>query len=208
MNAIKFTNYLEELFPDSKCELNYKKDYELLIATVLSAQSTDKRVNIITKELFDKYKSIKELNDAKIEDLERIIKPCGQFRKKSIYIKNIAKVIHEEHKDIMPKSRELLEKLKGVGRKTTNVVLNELYNEPLIGVDTHVIRITKRLGIAKEKDTALIIEKKLMKLIPLETVSFISPKLVLFGRYHCTARNPKCNICKLQTDCKYYKNKK
>ena len=162
MNRI-FT-YLDEILGDAKCELNYTKDYELLIATMLSAQTTDKRVNEVTKNLFAKYDNLDKLSEANIEDIKTIIKPLGTFNKKALNIINISKSL----KDIgyVPNDRTFLESLSGVGRKTTNVVLSELYNEPYIAVDTHVLRVSKRLGLASYNDDVLEVEKKLYKKIP------------------------------------------
>ena len=142
-------NYMNELFPNAHCELNYTKDYELLIAIVLSAQTTDKRVNMVTKILFSKYKTLEELANAKIEDIEEIIRPIGTFKKKSIFIKEIAIRLVQEQNGIVPNDRKYLETLNGVGRKTTNVFLSEFYHVPSIAVDTHVERVSKRLGLAK-----------------------------------------------------------
>ena len=159
-------NYLDELFPNPKCELEFNKDYELLIAVVLSAQTTDKRVNSVTPILFDKYKNIEELSNAEISDIANIIKPIGTFNKKAVFVKEIASVLHNEYSGKVPNNRASLENLPGVGRKTANVVLSVLFNEPAIAVDTHVSRVSKRLGIAKEKDDVLVIEKKLNKFFP------------------------------------------
>ena len=197
----KIFNYLDELFPNPKCELNYNKDYELLIAIVLSAQTTDKRVNKVTSVLFSKYKNVNDLANAKIEDIVNIIKEIGTFRKKSIYVKDIAKSISEIGGTV-PNDRKYLESLSGVGRKTTNVFLSEIYNEPTIAVDTHVTRVSKRLNLVNDKDDVTIIEKKLMKKIPKERWSRTHHQLVLFGRYKCKAIKPDCSNCKLKDICK------
>ena len=161
MNNI--TNYLDSIIPNPKCELNYNKDYELLIAVMLSAQTTDKRVNMVTAILFDKYKDIKALKDADVHDIENIIKPIGTYHIKAKNIIQIASKLFTEKNGIVPNDRKFLETLPGVGRKTTNVVLSNLFNTPCIAVDTHVSRVSKRLGIAKENDDVLTIEKKLNK---------------------------------------------
>lgn len=192
-----FLNYLDELIPNPVCELNYNKDYELLIAVVLSAQCTDKIVNKVTKILFNKYDNLERLSAANIEDIINIVRPCGSFNKKANYVKRISEILIEKHNKAIPNNRESLESMPGVGRKTASVVLSELFNMPAIAVDTHVIRVTKRLGISKQKDNVLKIEKKLMKLVPKERWKRTHQQIVLFGRYHCTARNPKCNNCKL-----------
>ena len=157
-NMNRFLDYLDEILPDAKCELNYNKDYELLIAVMLSAQTTDKRVNEVTKVLFNKYKSLEELSKANIKDLERIIYPLGTYTKKAKNVKEIA--INLLDKGMVPNDRLYLESLSGVGRKTTNVVLSILYNEPCIAVDTHVDRVSKRLGFASKKDDVYKVEKK------------------------------------------------
>ncbi len=198
-NNISF--YLDELFPNPKCELIYHNDYELLIAIVLSAQTTDKRVNIVTPLLFDKYKDLEALKKASLKDLEEILRPIGSFHKKASYIKDIATIIVDEYGSVVPRDRELLLKLPGVGRKTINVFLSEYYNEAAIGVDTHVERVSKRLGIAKNKDDVLIIEKKLMKYFPKEEWGRRHLQLVLFGRYYCKAIKPECYSCKLIDNC-------
>ena len=192
--------YLDELIPNPKCELNYNKDYELLIAVCLSAQTTDRRVNQVTEVLFDKYKTLNELKNAKIADIENIIKPLGTYKRKAIYIKEIAKKIDEI--GYVPCNREILEGLNGVGRKTTNVVLAELFNEPYIAVDTHVARVSKRLGLASKNDNVIKIEKKLSKKIPDNIKHKLHHQLLLFGRYYCKAKNPLCDTCKLKNMCK------
>ena len=194
--------YLDWLYPDPKCELEYSKDYELLLATVLSAQTTDKRVNMVTKVLFSKYPSIKELSEASISDIENIIKEIGTFRKKSIYIHEITKKLYDDGYDYVPNDRKYIESLPGVGHKTANVFLSNIYNEPAIAVDTHVARVSKRLGLAKKEDDVNKIEKKLMKKVPKDRWSKTHHQLVLFGRYKCKAINPECDNCKIKEYCK------
>ena len=201
-------NYLEELYPKAHCELTYHKDYELLIAIVLSAQTTDKRVNMVTPILFSKYKTIKKLAQAELEDIENIIRPIGTFKKKSIFIKEIANKILNDYNGIVPNDRNYLKTLPGVGNKTINVFLAEYYNIPAIAVDTHVERISKRLRLCKQSATVLEVEKMLMKKIPKEKWIKTHHQLIFFGRYKCKAIKPICNGCKLQTKCKYYKNPK
>ena len=192
-------SYLDLLFPNPKCELEYNKDYELLIAIVLSAQTTDKMVNKVSRILFSKYPSLKELSEAKIEDIENIIKEIGTYHKKAVFVHEIALKLLDK-KDL--NDREFLESLSGVGRKTANVFLAEIYNEPTIAVDTHVSRVSKRLGFCNLEDDVLTIERKLMKLIPKERWNRTHHQLVLFGRYYCKALKPECENCKLKDICK------
>ena len=205
MNNKLIEDYMNLLFKDPKCELNYNKDYELLIAVVLSAQTTDKRVNEVTKVLFDKYDTLEKLMNANINDIKNIIKPIGTFNKKSIFIKEIAKYLVEHCDSKVPNDEMLLTSIPGVGRKTSNVVRSNLFNYPAIAVDTHVSRVSKRLNIANKNDDVLTIEKKLMKKFPKESWSKLHHQFVLFGRYYCTAKKPECDNCKLQKICKYYK---
>lgn len=198
----KIFSYLDELIKNPVCELEFNKDYELLIATVLSAQTTDKRVNNVTKVLFKKYPSIEALSKASVSDIESIIKEIGTYHKKAIFVKEIATRLVSDNIKVLPNNREYLESLPGVGRKTTNVFLSVIYNEPAIAVDTHVARVSKRLGLVNESDTVDIIEKKLMKKVPKERWSRTHHQFVLFGRYYCKAKNPICNNCKLKDICK------
>ena len=194
--------YLDELFPNPKCELEFNKDYELLIAVVLSAQTTDKRVNSVTSILFDKYKTIKELSNAEVSDIASIIKPIGTFNKKAIFVKKIATILNEKYDGKVPNDRLELEKLPGVGRKTANVVLSNLFDVAAIAVDTHVSRVSKRLGLVRCNDDVIQIEKKLMKKFDKSTWSKRHHQLVLFGRYHCKSISPNCNNCKLKNICR------
>lgn len=195
-------NYLDELFKNPKCELNYIKDYELLIAIVLSAQSTDKRVNECTKILFKEYETLEALKDAPITRIKAIIKPIGSYNKKSEYIKQIAKKLVEEYDGKVPTDRDVLITFPGVGRKTINVFLSEFYNYPAIAVDTHVERVSKRLNLANSTDDVLTIEKKLMKFYDKEKWAKRHLQMVLFGRYYCKAKKPECTNCKLKEICK------
>ena len=199
-------SFLDYLFPNSSGELIYNKDYELLIAVVLSAQCTDKRVNKITKILFDKYNSLEKLKNACLEDIIFIIKPLGSFNKKAKYILEISNYLFYNCNSKVPNSREILESLPGVGRKTCNVVLAELFNVPLIAVDTHVKRVSKRLLVDSSLDDVIEIEKKLMNLIPKDKWIKFHHEMVLFGRYFCKSKKPMCDKCKLKKYCKYYNN--
>ena len=199
MNQI--INYMDEIIPNPRCELNYNKDYELLIATMLSAQTTDKRVNMVTEVLFTKYDSLEKLSNASILDIESIIKSLGAYKRKAINVVAISKEILKKSNGIVPNDREFLESLPGVGRKTTNVVLSNIYDEPLIAVDTHVARVSKRLRIADTSDDVLTIEKKLNMYFDKKSLSRLHHQLVLFGRYYCKAVNPLCDNCKLKNMC-------
>lgn len=200
--------YLDELIPNPVCELEFHKDYELLMAVMLSAQTTDKRVNMVTRILFQKYPNLEAFSKADVEDIQQIIKPIGTYHKKASNVILIANDLLEKQNGVVPNNRSYLESLPGVGRKTTNVVLSMLYNEPCIAVDTHVSRVSKRLGFAKENDDVLVIEKKLMKKIPKDQLNKMHHQLLLFGRYYCKSQSPSCDACQLQERCKYYKKKR
>ncbi len=195
-----FNEKLDKMFPDARCELNYNKDYELLIATVLSAQCTDKRVNEVTSVLFSKY-DLEGLAKAKKSDIENIIRSCGSYTKKSSYIIDIANSLVKDCNGKVPNDRTYLEKLPGVGRKTANVVLSNVYDIPAIAVDTHVERVSKRLKLAYKNDDVLTVEKKLMKKIPKDKWSKSHHQMVLFGRYICKAIKPECSNCQFTHDC-------
>ena len=196
---------LDIMVKDVVCELNYSKDYELLIAIVLSAQCTDKRVNEVTKVLFSKY-DIFSLANANIKDIKSIIKPCGMSDKKSQFIKTIAVSLVNSYNGSVPNNREYLESLPGVGHKTCNVFLAEYYKEDTIAVDTHVKRVATRLNLVKESDSVLQVEKKLENLVPKNKWSRFHLQMVLFGRYTCKAIKPECQNCLNKNICKYYKD--
>jgi endonuclease-3 len=180
--------------------LDFSAPHELLIATRLSAQCTDKRVNIVTSELFAKYRSVEEFAAADISDIERIIKPCGLFRTKAASLKGICGEILENHGGAVPNSMESLLELPGVGRKTANLIMGELYGKPAIVADTHVIRLSNRLGLCREKD-AYKVETALIKAIPREESLSFCHRLVFHGRNVCKARKPDCGKCKLSELC-------
>ena len=200
MNKDFIIEKLDELIPNPKCELNYNKDYELLIATMLSAQSTDKRVNEVSKVLFKEY-DINSLSQANIALIERIIRPVGTYHKKALFIKEIARHLVDDYNGIVPNDREYLESLPGIGRKTASVVLANIYNVPTMAVDTHVIRVSKILGLTKERDDVLKIEKKLTKIFDKEMWNRVNDQLILFGRYTCTSKSPKCDGCPFNGYC-------
>ena len=196
----QFNKKLDIMFPDPKCELNYNRDYELLIATVLSAQCTDKRVNEVTSVLFSNY-DIYGLSKAEKKDIERIIRSVGTSSKKSDYIIKIAQSLVNNYNGVVPNDREYLESLPGVGRKTANVVLSNLFDVPAIAVDTHVERVSKRLKLVRKNAKVFDVEKKLMKIIPKELWSNTHHQMVLFGRYICKAKKPECDKCLFFEDC-------
>jgi endonuclease III len=204
MNKDYIINNLNKLLPDAHCELNYNKDYELLIAVMLSAQSTDKRVNEVSKILFSKY-NLFDLNNMDVKEIEKIIKPVGTYHKKAVFIKKIAESLINNYDGKVPNNREYLESLPGVGHKTTNVVLANLYGISAFAVDTHVMRVSKRLGIADENDSVLKIEEKINKFFPKENWNKLNDQFILFGRYYCKAQNPKCEECPFKDFCKYKK---
>lgn len=203
MKQSKVLEILDSLYPDARCELRFNKDYELLIATMLSAQSTDRRVNEVTKVLFSKY-DIFSLAKANIEDIENIIKPVGTHKRKALYINKIANSLVDNYNGIVPNNKKYLESLPGVGRKTCNVVLSNIYDVPAIAVDTHVFRVAKRLGLSTKNDV-LGVEEDLMKFFPKNKWSRVHHQLVLFGRYICKSQKPNCDNCPFA--CKYKNNK-
>ena len=203
MNSI--VEYLDLIIPNPHCELNYTKDYELLISVMLSAQTTDKMVNKVTSILYEKYDTINKLSTANIADIKCIIKPLGNYNKKASNIIEIACRLINDTNGTVINDRAYLESLPGVGRKTTNVVLANLYNEDVIAVDTHVACVSKRLGIVKNSDDVLTIEKKLNRKFPKNKLGRLHHQLVLFGTYYCKAISPSCIDCKLKNICKYYK---
>ena len=194
---------LDLLFPNPDCELIYNKDYELLISVMLSAQTTDKMVNKVTSVLYKKYSTIYKLSNANIDNIKEIIKPLGNYNKKASNIIQISRRLINDTNGVVINDRSYLESLPGVGRKTTNVVLANLYNENVIAVDTHVARVSKRLGIAKKSDDVITIEEKLNKYFKKDKLGRLHHQLVLFGRYYCKAKNPECSSCKLKDLCKY-----
>ena len=193
---------LDEMIPDPKCELNYSKDYELLIAIILSAQTLDARVNQVTKLLWQKY-NLETLAKSDIQDIEQIIKPIGTYHNKAKYIIEVAKRLVNETNGVVPNDSEYIESLPGVGHKTCNVFLSNIYNVPRIAVDTHVARTSKRLGFVNESDDVLTIEHKLMNIIPENEWSRRHHQLVLFGRYICKSQKPNCSECLLNNLCQY-----
>ncbi|MCI8588761.1 MAG: endonuclease III [Bacilli bacterium] len=198
-----FEEYLEELYPDARCELNYTKDYELLLAVVLSAQTTDKRVNLVTEVLFRQYPTLLSLASTDIDTVSKILMPIGTFRKKAQFVIEIAKRLVEEQEGKIPNDPEYLVSLPGVGRKTANVVLSNLFDYPAIAVDTHVERVSKRLAFSKKDASVLEVENNLQKAYDRKNWSRRHHQMVLFGRYHCKAIHPECASCKIKDICSY-----
>ncbi len=196
-------NALDQMFPDAHVELTHNNDFELLVAVVLSAQTTDVAVNKVTPKLFEAYKTPKALAEANLKDVESFIQTIGLYRNKAKNIIMLADQIHRNYQDQVPQEREALESLPGVGRKTANVVLSNAFGVPAIAVDTHVARVSVRLGLADLKDSVLEIEQKLMKKFPKSRWQQLHHQLIFFGRYHCLAKKPKCFSCPLYDLCQY-----
>lgn len=206
--SIFFSSYLDELFPNAGPELNFNNHFELLIAVVLSAQTTDIAVNKVTPKLFSKYKTPYELKDAPINDVESLIQTIGLFRTKAKHIIALSEILVNKFDGVVPNNRDDLESLPGVGRKTANVLLSNLFNVPALAVDTHIMRISKRLGIADMTDDAYGVEVKLTQLYDASLWQKLHHQLIFFGRYHCIAKKPKCSICKMQKICPFYLSEK
>ena len=203
MNKEIILKNLEIMFKDAKCELNYNNDWQLLIAILLSAQSTDKKVNKVTPILFSKYPTLKDLKEASFNELEQIIHSIGLSNTKAKNIIKLATILHDNYNDNVPSSKEELIKLPGIGNKTANVMLIEYFNIPAFPVDTHVTRVSKRLKLCSQNDNVNIIEKKLMKKFPKEEWALLHIRMVLFGRYICKAIKPDCNNCLFKGNCNY-----
>ncbi|MBU0278473.1 MULTISPECIES: endonuclease III [unclassified Gemella] len=203
-----FQEYLDEIFPDVDCELNFSNNLELLIAVLLSAQCKDEYVNRATPELFNRFKTIDDYADADVAEIENYIKTLGLYKAKSKNIKNMAIMLREDFNYSIPNDLENLIKLPGVGRKTANVVMSVGFNIPAIAVDTHVERVSKRLKFARKSDSPLQVEYKLMKLFPKDKWSKLHHQLIHFGRYKCKAKKPECSSCELYKICSYKINRR
>ena len=195
-------DYVDSLFPDAKCELFYNRDYELAIAVMLSAQTTDKSVNLVTKPLFSEYNTLEKLDGLTLAEVENHIKSLGLYKNKANNIKGITHKLITEFDGKLPSDKDLLQTLPGIGNKSAGVIRCEVFKIPDLPVDTHIIRITNRLGLANKSDTPLDIEFKLKKIIPEERWIKTHHQLIHFGRYFCTAKNPHCEDCKLRDICK------
>jgi endonuclease III len=190
------------MFPNAHCELRHSNPFELTIAVLLSAQCTDETVNKVTETLFQKYKRPEDYLAVPLEELEQDIKRIGLFRSKASNIQKLCQLVIDKYGGDVPREHAQLTELPGVGRKTANVVVSNAFGVPAIAVDTHVERVSKRLGVAKEDDSVLEVEKKLMKLVPRDMWTQTHHTLIFFGRYHCKAQQPKCEICPLLDICK------
>lgn len=194
---------LKKIIPDPVCELDFRNNYELICAVMLSAQTTDKRVNLITPNLFLKYPSPKDLMNAQFDDVKNIISSVGLANTKAKNLISMAKILHEQYNDIVPQSMEELASLPGVGRKTASVVLAVGYKIPAMPVDTHLYRMAIRLGYVKKDADVLAAEKAYKRYIPKEEWIDSHHLILLFGRYYCKAINPICDGCLLKEYCKY-----
>lgn len=193
---------IDKMFPDAHCELVHSNPFELTIATLLSAQCTDALVNKVTKDLFQKYKTPEDYLAVPLEELQNDIRSIGLYRNKAKNIQALCEKLINEFNGEIPKTREELVTLPGVGRKTANVVLSVAFNIPALAVDTHVERVTKRLGLCRLKDSVLEVEETIMKKTPKERWSKTHHQLIFFGRYHCKAQNPQCQKCPLLDVCR------
>ncbi|BDR56302.1 endonuclease III [Xylocopilactobacillus apis] len=206
----KFLNILsilKELYPDAKTELNYHNGFELIIAVVLSAQTTDKQVNKVTPALFKRFSNPEMLGSASIIEVEKLISSIGLFHNKSKNIIKLAQIVHEQYHDEIPSKKEELLKLPGVGEKTANVVMGDYFKIPALAVDTHVERLAKRWNVVSPKANVAEVQKQLMKMTPKSEWVVTHHRLILFGRYFCTSRSPKCTECKILPYCKFGKER-
>ncbi|ATL46200.1 endonuclease III [Chitinophaga caeni] len=196
--------YFEEHAPDAETELIYDNPYQLLVAVILSAQCTDKRVNMTTPAIFEKYPTVQDLSTATVEELFPLIKSISYPNNKTKHLIGMAKMVTEEYNGEIPKTVPELIKLPGVGRKTANVITSVIDHQPNMAVDTHVFRVSARIGLTTNAKTVLQAEKQLVQNFPADKIHIAHHWLILHGRYVCIARNPKCGICGIRPACKYY----
>lgn len=199
-------DYFQKNNPRAQSELHYKTPYQLLVAVILSAQCTDKRVNQITPAFFEKFPTSKQLSEAIIDEVYELIKSCSYPNSKAKHLLGMAEMLEEKFHGEMPSEIDELKKLPGVGQKTANVIASIIYNKPVLAVDTHVFRVSARLGLTTGAKTPLAAEKQLEKYIPEELIPIAHHWLILHGRYICQARKPKCLECGLRPYCKYFQN--
>lgn len=199
---LEMIDVIADMFPNAECELKHDNAFELTIAVLLSAQCTDNLVNKVTRTLFQKYKTPQDYLNVDIEELQNDIRSIGLYRNKAKNIQKLCQSLLEQFNGQIPSTHKELESLAGVGRKTANVVMSVAFDEPSLAVDTHVERVSKRLGINRWKDNVTQVEDRLCSIIPKERWSRSHHQLIFFGRYHCLARKPKCDICPLLDDCR------
>ena len=203
-----FLEYFSENQPQAETELHYENPYQLLVAVILSAQCTDKRVNIVTPALFDAFPTPEHLANSHFDELLPYIKSISFMNNKTKHLLGMAKILVEKFNSVVPESVEDLQKMPGVGRKTANVIASVVYNQPTMAVDTHVFRVSKRLGLVNQNaKTPLEVEKTLIKHIPSKYVHIAHHWLILHGRYICVARRPKCEECKITNMCRHFEKK-
>ncbi|AFU12203.1 MULTISPECIES: endonuclease III [Bacillus] len=193
---------MADMYPEAHCELIHDNPFELVIAVALSAQCTDALVNKVTKNLFQKYKTPEDYLSVSLEELQQDIRSIGLYRNKAKNIQKLCRMLLDDYNGEVPKDRDELTKLPGVGRKTANVVVSVAFGIPAIAVDTHVERVSKRLAICRWKDSVLEVEKTLMKKIPMDEWGVTHHRLIFFGRYHCKAQRPQCEECRLLEVCR------
>lgn len=203
----KIIAWFEEHMPIAETELHYSTPYELLVAVILSAQCTDKRVNLITPSLFEKYPDEIALSRATVDDIFALIRSCSYPNNKAKHLLGMAQMLHKDFKGEVPSDINELQKLPGVGRKTANVIASVVFNKPAMAVDTHVFRVAARIGLTTNSKTPLNTEMQLIKYIPEEKIPTAHHWLILHGRYVCVARKPKCEQCGITDFCKYYHQK-
>lgn len=204
MNERKIRRILDtmgDMFPEAHCELVHSNPFELLVAVMLSAQATDESVNRLTESLFRKYKSPEDYLQVPLAELEQDIRTIGLFRNKAKNLQSMCRILVEEWHGRVPEAHEALVTLPGVGRKTANVVVSNAFGVPAFAVDTHVERVSKRLGLAKPDDSVLEVEKKLNRIVPKEEWTLSHHRFIFFGRYHCKAQSPRCEVCPLLDLC-------
>lgn len=197
-------DWFQKHMPEAETELNYENPYQLLVAVILSAQCTDKRVNIVTPEVFRKFPTPETLAKADFDDVEPLVKSISFANNKTRHLIGMAKMLVEKFNGEVPDTVEQLEELPGVGRKTANVITSVIYNQPNMAVDTHVFRVSARIGLTLNAKNPLQAEEQLIKYIPKELVHIAHHWLILHGRYTCVARRPKCELCGIRPACKYY----
>ena len=202
--AAKIQEIFDDIYSDAKCSLDYETEHQLLVAVQLSAQCTDARVNLVTPALFERYKTVEDFASADVKELEEYIKSCGFYRNKAKNIIESSRQIIELHDGKLPNTMEELTALAGVGRKTANLILGDVFSLPSIVVDTHCIRLTNRFGLVNDKDPVRI-EKALSKILDPQSSGRFCHQIVYHGRALCTARNPKCSECPVKPYCKYGK---